>query len=159
MIHQDRDNNNPQQLQQIISKHLRSYELDSITTILITKYYDIESYFLNENHINVVFPEISKDRAKVLILQATKETEDISKGKLRKALAQYGKFGKMEDPMEKAEEINALYDSDPTKYRYGKDVLYKLEELIQAEIGSAEKVSLSMLSEHIRINEVEKFKL
>lgn len=159
LIHQDRDNNNPQQLQQIISKHLRSYELDSITTILITKYYDIESYFLNENHINVLFPEISKDRAKELILQATKDTEGISKGKLRKALAQYGKFGKMEDPMEKAEEINALYDSDPTKYRYGKDVLYKLEELIQAEIGSAEKVSLSMLSEHIRINEVEKFKL
>ena len=159
LIHQDRDNNNPQQLQQVISKHLRSYELDSITTVLITKFYDIESYFLNENHINSVFPTITIDRGQELISQATIETEEISKGKLRKALAQYGKFGKMVDPQEKAEEINALYDSNPVKYRYGKDVLYSLEHLITTELNLTNKISLSKLSEHIKIKEVQKFKM
>lgn len=159
LIHQDRDNNNPQQLQQIILKHLRSYELDSITTILITKFYDIESYFLNENHINHIFNSITKERAKELIEQATKETEEISKAKFRKARAQYGKFEKIEDPQKKAEEINTLYDSDPVANRYGKDVLFKLEELIQAELNLAEKISLCEISKHIKISEVEKFKL
>lgn len=158
LIHQDRDNNNPQQLKQIINKHLRSYQLDSITTILITKFYDIESYFLNENHINSIFPSITKERGKELIEQATVETEEISKSKLRKALAQYGKYGKMVDPQEKVDEINALYDSEPIKYRYGKDVLFKLEELITNELALAEKISLSVLSDHIKISEIESFK-
>ncbi len=159
LIHQDRDNNNPQQLKQIISKHLRSYSLDTISTVLVTKNYDIESYFLNEKHINSLFPEISLDKAKELIRKSTKETEEISKGKLRKALAEYGKYGKMVDPQEKVNEINALYDSDPIKYRYGKEVLYKLEEIIANEIGMAERANLSEYSVHIKINEIEQFKL
>lgn len=159
LIHRDRDNNNPQQLQQIIVKYLRSYEIDTISTILITKFYDIESYFLNERHINAVFPIISIERAEDLINQATKETEERSKAKLRKALAQYGKFEKIEDPQTKAEEINKLYDSDTVKYRYGKDVLFKLEELIQAELRLKEKISLCEISKHLKISEIEKFKL
>jgi hypothetical protein len=159
LIHQDRDNNNPQQLKQIISKHLRSYSLDSITTLLITKYYDIESYFLNEKHINSVVPAISVEKAKELIIKSTQETEEISKGKLRKALAEYGKFGKMVDPQEKVEEINSLYDSDPVRYRYGKDVLYRLEDIITEELTLSERANLSELSKHIVIDEIVKFKI
>ncbi|MBO6662882.1 MAG: Fic family protein [Roseivirga sp.] len=159
LIHQDRDNDNPQQLKQIISKHLRSYGLDSVTTVLITKYYDIESYFLNERHVNAVFSNITIDRAKELIDQSTKENEETSKAKLRRALAEHGKFGKMTDPQQKVNEINALYDSDPINYRYGKDVLFRLEELITLELGLTEKVNLTEYSEHINISEFKKLKL
>src|SRR5690606_37857153 len=56
LIHQDRDNNNAQQLKQVITKHLRSYGLDTISTVLVTENYDIESYFLNNKHINSLYP-------------------------------------------------------------------------------------------------------
>ncbi|WP_299611239.1 Fic family protein [uncultured Aquimarina sp.] len=158
LIHRDRDNDNPQQLNQIINRQLKNYQLDSITTVLITKFYDIESYFLNQNHINKIYPSISIERAKELIEQATIETEPTSKAKLRKAYAQYGKYGKMEDPKEKADEIDALYDTDPIKFRYGKDVLWKLEELITTELQLTDKISLTTLSEFIKVTEIEKLK-
>tara|TARA_R110002012_G_C11610026_1_gene608085 strand:+ start:60 stop:1502 length:1443 start_codon:yes stop_codon:yes gene_type:complete len=159
LIHQDRDNNNPQQIKQLISKHLRSYGLDTISTVLVTKNYDIESYFLNKNHINSLYPQLSIENAEELIQRSTKETEEISKGKLRKALAEYGKYGKMADPQEKVNEINALYDSDPEKYRYGKEVLYKLEEIIMTELKLSERANLSEFSEHIKIKEIEQLKI
>ena len=59
----------------------------------------------------------------------------------------------------KVNEINALYDSDPIKYRYGKEVLYKLEEIITNEMNMAERANLSEFSEHIKINEIEQFRL
>ena len=158
LIHRDRDNDNPQQLNQIIARQLKNYQLDSITTTLITKFYDIESYFLNFQHINKIYPSITVERAKELIEQATTETEPTSKAKLRKAYAQYGKYDKMDDPKQKADEIDALYDTDPIKYRYGKDVLFRLEELITTELQLTDKISLTTLSEFIKVSEIEKLK-
>lgn len=158
LIHRDRDNDNPQQIKQVISKHLRSYDLESKTIVLITKFYDIESYFLNESHINRVYSKISIERAIELIEQATQETSEISKSKLRIALAEYGKFNQIDDPQRKSEEINALYDEDPVKYRYGKSVLFRLEELISIELGIEGKANITKYSENIKINEIEKFK-
>jgi len=158
LIHRDRDNDNPQQLNQIIARQLKNYQLDSITTTLITKFYDIESYFLNFQHINKIYPSITVERAKELIEQATTETEPTSKAKLRKAYTQYGKYDKMDDPKQKADEIDALYDTDPIKYRYGKDVLFRLEELITTELQLTDKISLTTLSEFIKVSEIEKLK-
>ncbi len=45
LIHRDRDNDNPQQLKQIIEKQLKNYQIEGITTVLITKHYDIEWKF------------------------------------------------------------------------------------------------------------------
>lgn len=158
LIHRDRDNDNPEQLKQKIQKHLRSFELESITTILITKFYDMESYFLNPNHIKELYNDISIEKAKELIDQATLDTSETSKSKLRIAYADYGKFGKMIDPQEKAIEINEMYDADPEKYRYGKDVLFRLEELIAHELGLLEKVDLAQFSSNLKITEIESFR-
>ncbi|MCB9262019.1 MAG: Fic family protein [Flavobacteriales bacterium] len=158
LIHRDRDNDNPQQLKQIIEKQLRNYQIDGITTVLITKHYDIESYFLNERHINCLYNQISIDKAKELIEQATIETSEISKSKLRIAYSEYGKYGKINDPQERANEINKLYDSDPMKYRYGKSVLYRLEELITNELGLADRATLTKYSDHLKIIEIEQCK-
>jgi fido (protein-threonine AMPylation protein) len=155
LIHRDRDNDNTQQLKQIIEKQLRNYQIDRTTTVLITTHYDIESYFLNKLHINSLFPQISIERAQQLIQQATEETSETSKAKLRIAYSEYGKYGKIVDPQEKAVEINKLYDSDPVKYRYGKSVLFRLEELISEELGLAPKTELTTYSEHLKINEIE----
>jgi Fic family protein len=158
LIHRDRDNDKPQQLKQIIEKQLRNYQIDAITTVLITKHYDIESYFLNERHINCLYNQISIDKAKGLIEQATTETSEFSKSKLRIAYSEYGKYGKIKDPQERANEINKLYDSDPIKYRYGKSVLYLLEELITNELGLADRASLTKYSDHLKIIEIEQCK-
>jgi len=158
LIHRDRDNDNPQQLKQIVDKHLRSYGLNNKSTVLITKHYDIESYFINSRHINQLYPVITTKKAQDLIEKATFETSPTSKSKLRIAYAEYGKFGKMTDPLIKAKEIDSLYESDPVRYRYGKDVLFKLEELISSELGFAEKIELSQYSDYVKITEVEKCK-
>ena len=154
LIHRDRDNDNPQQLKQIIEKQLRNYQIDSSTTVLITEHYDIESYFLNGLHVNSLFPQISIEKAQQLIQQATDETSETSKAKLRIAYSEYGKYGKIVDPQEKADEINKLYDSDPVKYRYGKSVLFGLEELISKELGLNAKAELATYSEHLKIKEI-----
>lgn len=159
LIHRDRDNDNSQQVKQTIEKLLKNYELEAITTIFITSNYDIESYFLNERHISELYPAISREKAKDLITQATNDTSSISKTKLRIAYADIGKYGKISDPQQKSEEINDLYDTDPQKYRYGKAVLLRLEELISQEIGVSDKVSLSKYSKHIKINEIAACKI
>ncbi len=155
VLHRDRDNDSPQQLEQIITKLVKNAGLQDITTVFVTRFYDMESYFLNECHVNEVFPSIPVQRAKELIELATKETSEGSKKKLRIAYFDYGKYGKIEDPQERAIQINALYDSDPIKYRYGKNVLYKLEELITTELGQTEKVSLVKQGKHIKVQQLE----
>ena len=36
------------------------------------------------------------------------------------AYSEYGKYGQIDEPQERANEINKLYDSDPINYRYEK---------------------------------------
>jgi hypothetical protein len=158
ILHRDRDNELPQQLQQVITKLVKNNGLTEFTTIFLTKYYDMESYFLNERHINEIFPQISIEKADNLVKQATFETSEKSKQKLRIALYDSGKYAKIVDPQDKAQQINDLYDSDPIKYRYGKDVLYKLEELITLELNKEEKISLVQKTDHIKIEELKKAK-
>ena len=90
-----------------------------------------------------------------LIKKSTLETSDISKRKLRIALSDYGRFGKMEDPEMKSCEINELYEESPEEHRYGKGVLFRLEELITIEIGETEKQSLVNKSSHLKVTEFE----
>ncbi len=156
IFHRDRDNYNPQQLDQIIKKSIKGHSLLDCSTVFITKYYDMESYFINSKHITSIFPEISLDRAEEIIQLATEEVSETSKRKLRIALDSTGRYGKIDDPEEKSNEINKLYDSDPEKYRYGKDVLYILEELITKEINSSEKITLVKKSPYIKVIEFEK---
>ncbi len=105
-----------------------------------------------------MYNQISIDKAKELIEQATTETSEISKSKLRIAYSEYGKYEKINDPQERANEINKLYDSDPIKYRYGKSVLYRLEELITNKLGLADRATLTKYSDHLKIIEIEQCK-
>jgi fido (protein-threonine AMPylation protein) len=155
IFHRDRDNEQPQQLKQIITKFIKGHGLLDCSTVFITKFYDMESYFVNEYHVSEVFPQISIARAKKLIELATIETSDVSKKKLRIALFEYGRYGKIADPEERTHEINELYELDPEKHRYGKAVLFRLEELITQEIKSAEQVSLVKKSHNVKIKEFE----
>ena len=121
IFHRDRDNNNPQQLKQMIQKSIKGHALTDCSTIFITKYYDMESYFINSKHITSLFPEISLQRAEEINQLATEEVSETSKRKLRIALDNTGRYGKINDPEEKSNEINKLYTEDPVKYRYGKE--------------------------------------
>jgi len=158
IFHIDRDNENTQNLKQRISSLTRSNGLGECSTIFVTKNYDMESYFIDERHINSLYPEISTKSALGLIGQATEDTEEVSKRKLRIAFQDYGRFKTIEDPSEKTAQINTEYESNPQKYRYGKDVLYRLEELVGIELKNEGRVSLVKGSQFITIADLESAK-
>jgi hypothetical protein len=155
IFHRDRDNDQPQQLNQMITKLIRNHGLLECSTIFITKFYDMESYFINDKHVSEIFPGISVERSKMLIELATVEASDVSKKKMRLALCDYGRYGKIPDPEEKSKKINELYESDPIKFRYGKEVLFRLEKLVGKELGGNENVTLVQKSKYIKIPEFE----
>jgi len=156
IFHRDRDNEQPQTLKQILTKFINGNGLKHCSTAFITKFYDMESYFINAHHISEVYPEIAIARSEELVDLATFSASKVSKKKLRTAYLERGRYGRIADPEERASEINALYESDTEKYRYGKEVLFKLEELITSEISETDKVSLVRKSRYIKIEEFEK---
>lgn len=153
IFHRDRDNEQPQKLKQTLNKFIKGNGLSNCSTAFITKLYDMESYFINARHISEIYPQIELERSEELIELATAEASEVSKKKLRIAYFEYGKFGKIADPEERSIAINLLYESDTKRYRYGKEVLFKLEALIAREIDESEKVSLVKKSQFIKIEE------
>jgi Fic family protein len=153
IFHRDRDNENIQSLRQQINKMIKNHDLKATSTLFITEGYDMESYFINAQHIEELFPHIRN--AQEFINIATNNTEETSKKKLRIAYSQQNKFN-IEDPLEEAKKIDKLYDDNPEKYRYGKAVLWELEELITKEIDANEKITLVQKSSVINIPEFTK---
>jgi len=156
IFHRDRDCYQYQTLIQNLSKIVRNNGLESLSTIFITDGYDMESYFLNARHIHSVFPAVSEARATELIEHATIDCEEKSKKKLRIALADDQKFKQLPDPEDVAAKINDIYDKNPSFYRYGKGVLWRLEELLTAELGENDKISLNKQSPFIEIDPLKK---
>lgn len=86
---------------------------------------DIESEYINAEHVNFVYNQISLERAKELISIATKQSEDKSIDKLLKKKAERKQSGV---------KYIKLYHDNTKRYRYGKKVFGVLNSLIQMEI-------------------------
>jgi len=138
IFHRDRDNENIGSLKQQINETIKNHNLKDISTLFITKGYDMESYFINAEHIEECFPHIKNAQESIDI--ATKNTDEASKSKLRIAYGERKQY-KEKDPLKMVKRIHKLYDDNPEKYRYGKAVLWELEELITKEIGASEKIT------------------
>ncbi len=87
---------------------------------------DVESEFINPQHINYLYNDISLERANELINLATDQSEEKSIDKLLKKKALKKESGY---------KFIKLYYENKERYRYGKKVLGVLNGLIQQEIG------------------------
>jgi hypothetical protein len=87
---------------------------------------DVESEFINAQHINHLYNDITIERANELIDSATEQAEEKSIDKLLKKKALRKESGY---------KFIKLYNENKERYRYGKKVLGVLNSLIQQEIG------------------------
>lgn len=155
IFHRDRDHYKTQQLRQIMNRSVKSNGLEGIATIFITEGYDMESYFILPQHVHALYPAIAVARAEELINQATADCSDTSRKKLRIALAATDKYQKINDPKQVVDDADSAYFADQAQFRYGKGVLWRLEELVTLEIAAPEKVSLVAQTSFINIPELK----
>lgn len=104
---------------------------------------DVESEFLNPQHINALYPDVSEEQANQVIFESTTFAEQDSKNRLIDKVLLSIKQGHAK----KIEELNKLYDGDTKRYRYGKKVLSAVASKLQKQ--KKENVSLLRPSKHI----------
>ena len=124
-----------------------------------TEYYDIESYFINEKHINCLYPNFEIEKIKELIHEATEETKGKSLDKLYNKIEFYRKEAEVKGEGYKFSYPNAInrlnleYEANPKRYRYGKTVLGVLVGKLQKGFGV---VDLIQKTDTIVIEELKK---
>jgi energy-coupling factor transporter ATP-binding protein EcfA2 len=111
----------------------------------LTELNDIETYFLNPYHLNILNPTISVERIKELWDQATAETknssiEAIVNQRTIEAFRERREGGTQPNHGEIAVGAQTDYDADPVLMRRGSVVLPKLQTLLQQELGSNPRV-------------------
>lgn len=110
----------------------------------ITSWSDVEGYFLNAEHIAKLNPQISVERARVLIEEATINTKNKSIATLINIRTDDAIRNRNGGPAHNAGELaaqaNTDYEADPIKWRRGKLVLKELKSLLQNEIHAHAKL-------------------
>ncbi|MDB4921341.1 AAA family ATPase [Mucilaginibacter sp.] len=132
-----------------------------------TRDYDIESYFINSEHIHSIYPEVSIEQIDLLIKEATDETREKSLDKLYTKIDQFKKEAEKRDEGYKFSYSNtikklvSLYDENPERYRYGKTVLGVLIGKLQYGRGNinllkkTDKISIPQLIELLKAPEIQ----
>ncbi|WP_338764868.1 hypothetical protein WAF17_00495 [Bernardetia sp. ABR2-2B] len=98
--------------------------------LFITEGTDIESTFINAKHINQIYPEIEIREIEEMILESTKELEEVSIDLIRKAT--FGRDHKKDSLVDNA--MIELYKNNVERYRIGKKVYKNLKSKIQRKI-------------------------
>jgi hypothetical protein len=116
----------------------------------ITEGTDLESYFLVPEHVADIYSGVSQQVAEDLVAEAISLAKDDSIDKLfntacRDALEEYSKNrteNEFPDYSKIRRECQELYESDPTRFTYGKKALGVLKNLIQERsIGDPKKIT------------------
>lgn len=128
IIHRDRDYMVDSEISKIVS---RIEGADAVP--FITAGTDIESYFINTDHINEVYPSISLARIDELIAKATHETSELSIELIKKH--EHGDRHKGK-PSHLDEFIPGMFESKKESFRHGKKTLGILKSFLQREVGS-----------------------
>lgn len=153
VIHRDRD------YQQATATTAFSDALNGVgVEPLITRGNDIESYFLNPEHLHSLNPTVSVARIQELIAQATTETESksieaIVNQRTTEAFRNRQGGGGSVNHGEIATAAMRDYGSDTPSMRRGKVVLGRLHSLLQQELGANPRIFFP--SEHLRCTELE----
>ena len=112
---------------------------------LLTEYNDIECYFLNPDHLNALNPAVTRERIAELLQQATDDTANksiaaIVNQRTIEAFKIRNESGEQPNHGEIAVRAQTDYNSNPTTMRRGKDVLGRLQALLQQELGNNPRV-------------------
>jgi energy-coupling factor transporter ATP-binding protein EcfA2 len=113
--------------------------------LFLTEFSDLEGYFLNAHHLNHLNPTLSVERATALLDQATVETREKSIASIVNLRTVYA-FQKRRETGENVDhggiavEAQQNYESSPTRWRRGKEVIARLTALIQQEIQTNPRI-------------------
>jgi hypothetical protein len=124
----------------------------------VTRFSDIEGYFLNAAHLSAMVPDLSMERADSIIQQATTDRKlesikAIVNQTNAHALWQRNRGGPQVNHGDLAAKAIQDYESDPVLMRRGDVVLPRVKELVQAETGTNLNVCRS--SEHLKFAELQ----
>jgi energy-coupling factor transporter ATP-binding protein EcfA2 len=124
--------------------------------------YDLESYFINPEHINSLYPDFTLEKINNLIDEATSETKETSMNKLYNKIEQFRKEYEAKGELIKfnlskeIQKIQKLYDDNIERYRYGKTVLGVLISKLSMGFGTidllqvTDKIDIPFLKEIIK---------
>ncbi|WP_024953018.1 ATP-dependent nuclease [Cobetia crustatorum] len=128
VIHRDRDYLNEQELDSLrnsIEKHNINF--------FVTDGVDVESHYLDVNHLVGLYPEISHEDMVMFIQEATDECREASIDRLINYDLSQTK-PRSNAYSNRIRELNLMYDENVNRYRYGKRVLGVLQSKIQRRI-------------------------
>ncbi|MGV7106079.1 hypothetical protein [Flavobacterium sp. U410] len=159
IFHRDSDIfNNDEPDKDRVLKKLKSLNEDKFNKIRFhlfqTENYDIESYFINAEHINSLYPNYSIIQIESFIDEATEEAKEKSLDKLYNKIEIYRKQAELNGEGIKfsypktIEKLKQEYESNPKRYRYGKTVLGILKGKLQNGFGN---IDLLQTTDKIKI--------
>lgn len=148
IVHRDRDYMGNAEAQTFSQRLQQAHVLS-----FLTEGNDIESTFLNAEHLHSLNLTVSVERIHELIQQATTETADksyaaIVNQRTMQAFKLRQDGGAQPNHGQIAIDARNDYDADPVSMRRGKEVLKRLQALLQQELGSNPRVFHP--SEHLR---------
>lgn len=126
--------------------------------LFLTQNYDLESYFLNPNHIIELYPQLTLQEVEKLILQATESKKEDSIRRI------FDKLDEIKDLKKKnresinnydiSKELTKRYEENVVRYRYGKYVLEKLGKEIKKHLN-IRTINLTRKTSVIQIPELQ----
>lgn len=157
LLHRDRDYYNAEEIS-LFKKTIENAGMNCF----ITRGTDIESYYLSAEHLNHLYPKITKIRAKELLDDSINDAQPKSIEKFInsrtqieiKSCRRQGQDPNKINNGKISHQANEEYRQNPAKYCRGKSVLGILLGKIQKEIG--ENADLFRVSEFIRDEDLEK---
>ncbi len=135
IIHRDRDYLSDEEVETINKRVVKHGFVFFVTTGV-----DIESSYLQPDHILELYPEISREQLGEIIRKATDESRDQSIDRLidhtmsKEASPKNGAYSK------RIRELNTQYDDNIERFRYGKKVLGRVSSKIQRKIKKNPKL-------------------
>lgn len=119
----------------------------------LTERNDVESYFLNAEHLHALNPSVPLDRVRELLFQATVETAAkslaaIVNQRTTEAFERRREGGPQPDHGGIAVRAQEEYVADPEGMRRGKEVVGRVRALLQTEMGANPRIFFP--SEHLR---------
>lgn len=146
VIHRDKDYLTDDQLKKISEKVSKSgfFFFTTVGT-------DIESCFINSEHILELYDQLTPEQIEQAINESTLETKQDS---LKRLINHYMKTEKPQngDFYGQAKKLEDLYEHNPERYRYGKKVLSRLSGKIQNLTG--QNCDLSQYTDNAQIDQL-----
>ncbi|MCI5107386.1 MAG: AAA family ATPase [Pseudomonadales bacterium] len=146
VIHRDKDYLTDEQIATIQNK-----VEDSHFFFFTTKGTDIESYFVNADHILELYPQLESELVNQFLEESTAETKEAS---LKRMTNHHMAIEKPRngDYYGRTKELEEKYEEQPERFRYGKKVLNRISSKIQSHTGA--NCNLTQYSDHILIDQL-----